>query len=137
MIYRMSGKTFYYENGSIQKGIVGDLVITIWFGFDFMTNIFQIHLASYLNEYAYLIAADVSMRHLESVYTTQFSEYAKLHRTGSHLVQPCNVNCGNLGLELVCLDEDMWKTEGNGRLLWENFYGDLKQKWKKQEEHSH
>jgi hypothetical protein len=130
MITRMAKKSFFYDNGTIQKSIVGDGVITLWFLFDFMTNCFQIHRGIFVSGYTGLIASDVSMRHLESVYTKQFGSLANMHANGKKTREPCNVLVGDLGLKLMCLDEDMWKEDQNGKELWENFYGGLRAEWK-------
>jgi hypothetical protein len=130
MITRMAKKKFFYDNGTIQKSIVGDGVITLWFLFDFMTNCFQIHRGIFVSGYSGLIASDVSMRHLESVYTKQFGALADMHAKGKTTREPCNVLVGDLGLKLMCLDEDMWKEDQNGKELWENFYDGLRAEWK-------
>jgi hypothetical protein len=137
MITRMAKKHFYYDDGTIQKSIVGDGVITLWFLFDFMTNIFQIHRGIFVSGYAGLIASDVSMRHLESVYTKQFGTLADMHLKGEMSKEPCNVVVGDLDLKLMCLDEDMWKETQHGKELWENFYRGLKEVWKGKGDHQH
>ena len=138
MITRMSKKSFFYEDGTIQKSIVGDGVITLWFLFDFMTNIFQIHRGIFVSGYTGLIASDISMRHLESVYSKQFATLADKHLKGTHVSGvPCNVLVGDLGLKLMCLDEDMWKEDQKGKELWENFYKGLKEEWTTKGSHLH
>jgi hypothetical protein len=137
MITRMAKKTFFYDNGTIQKSIVGDGVITLWFLFDFMTNCFQIHRGIFVVGYSGLIASDVSMRHIESVYTRQFGYLADMHAKGSTNREPCNVLVGDLDLKLMCLDEDMWKEDQNGKELWENFYGGLRDEWESKRQNGH
>ena len=56
MIY---GKQYYSDKSHLFPSLVGDIVITFFFVFDFINNIFKLRASWFLCEYSYLIACDI------------------------------------------------------------------------------
>ena len=131
MIQLIFTKHFYYDNSYIQKNLIGDIVIIVWFLFDMLTNCGQIYQGTFIQEYSYLFANDVSMRHLEEQ-KVKIDHLMENDPTMGFGKAYKNKVLGKLNLKLIGLDEKIFYEDVKGpdsnpnRNAWHSFYTDLK-----------
>jgi len=66
MIDRMTRDHFTFSaNYMINKKFVGDMLITLWFAFDAISNTLQVYSGIFLLESSHVIANDIQMHHVE------------------------------------------------------------------------
>jgi len=67
MALRMSENFFIYnEHHAVQKNMIGNAVILLWFFFDSIGNLIQMYIGAHLLEWSGAICNDVQMHHLEN-----------------------------------------------------------------------
>lgn len=120
-------KHFYYDKSYIQKNLIGDIVIILWFFFDMITNCGQIYQGTFIQEYSYLFANDVSMRHLEEV-KVDIDHMLQNNPSMGYGKAYKNKVLGKLNLKQIGLDEKIFfeDEKEQDRTAWDTFYKDLK-----------
>ena len=67
MALRMTENFFIYnEHHAVQKNMIGNAVILLWFFFDSIGNLIQMYIGAHLLEWSGAICNDVQMHHLEN-----------------------------------------------------------------------